>query len=263
MIPDSGSNSSRRSADEKNTIVEGGSSEILLDPATFVLDASGQSILLLTDDATATAPTPGQKPVYQLSKDITTTSTKESSVKFERVVKIEEEDDDDVPNQHCFYLVHPLNAQYRKDLPAYYITAMPGKEMIGNISFEITQPRLRRAEFKALLSAKRDAKSEPLLDQGSDGGGGGQVLWHVKPSWKGGGRYKWTDGDGRQVAVEEGRDPCKLAVTVPLKGEVRDALVAMWALRMWHDTGETRQAKREGKLSCQAPVVQSSVQLDG
>ena len=37
-----------------------------------------------------------------------------------------------------------------------------------------------------------------------------------------------------------------MVVTVLMKREMRDVLVALWVLRLWFDAAESRQARREG-----------------
>jgi hypothetical protein len=52
------------------------------------------------------------------------------------------------------------------------------------------------------------------------------------------------------VAVDEKEDDrCKLSITRIMPQELRDALVATWLLRLWHDTAESKQAKRECELA--------------
>lgn len=145
--------------------------------------------------------------------------------------------------RHLFYLVHPANAQYRTDIPArYYITsAMP--EMVGNIRLETSETRFQRTSFKAMLSAKRTASDKPLFNEGTE-----QVLlFDIRPNWKlGRDCYSWSDSNGRLVAVEEKEDDrYKLSVMRSMPQELKDALVATWLLRLWHDTAESKQAKRE------------------
>jgi hypothetical protein len=49
--------------------------------------------------------------------------------------------------------------------------------------------------------------------------------------------------------VEDGKgDEHKLVITTPITQEMWDALVAVWMLRLWYETAESKQAKREGKL---------------
>lgn len=221
-------------------------------PASLCL--SGQRVLDL--DAPST-------PLYRLSSDITSTSNKDSSVIFERVKRnrpeLETEDESVTVDESnstdetyhsfrsrkgpLFYLAHPANAQYRTDIPAkYYITAvMPG--MMGNIRLETSKSRFQRPSFKAMLSWKRTASDNPLFDEDTK-----QVLlFDIQPTWTTGSNcYRWNDLHGNRLAVEENVDSTyKLCVTSWMEPELRDALVASWLLRLWHDTAESKQAKRE------------------
>jgi hypothetical protein len=216
----------------------------LVEPA--VLCFSGESVL--TEAVTPT-------PLYQLSSDITSISNKDSSVTLERV----EHDVSEIKGvtagtpqkRHLFYLAHPVNAQYRSDIPArYYITsAVP--ETVGNIRLEASEARLQRTSFKAMLSPKKTASDKPLFDEGTQ-----QVLlFDIHPDWKVGRNcYKWSDSHGRQVAIEEKEDGTyKVSITRSMPQESRDALVATWLLRLWHDTAESKQAKRQFFESMTSP----------
>lgn len=211
-----------------------------------VLFLSGQSVL--AEAATSI-------PLYQLNSDIRSISNKDSSVAFERVehnvpelkIEIEGVTAGTPRKRHLFYLAHPVNAQYRTDIPArYYITsAVP--EMVGNIRLETSEARFQRTSFKAMLSAKKTASDKPLFDEGTQQ----LLLFDIHPNWKVGRNcYRWSDSNGRQVAVEEKEDDrYKLSVTRIMPQELRDALVATWLLRLWHDTAESKQAKRECELT--------------
>ena len=217
--------------------------EEVLEPAVFLM--AGESILVQGAASTS---------VYRLSRSILAFSSKhDSSVLFERV---EHEAPEKATNtekssgqrtQRLFHLVHPLNASYRTDIPAYYITSIsPG--VLGNIQFETTKSRLQKTEFKAMSSPNKTASNKSLFDEKAQQ----QLLFTVKPKWVGA-RYKWTNSNGGEVAFEDRKKDGqhKLVVTTPLPRGMRDALVALWALRLWHDTAETRQAKREGELALQ------------
>ncbi|KAJ5463146.1 hypothetical protein N7475_008090 [Penicillium sp. IBT 31633x] len=207
----------------------------------MVLLFSGQSVF---------TEAPNSTPLYKLNRDIKSISHRDSCVDFEKIeqdvsntrIKIEDIGTGTSQKRHVFYIVHPLNAPYRTDIPAkYYITsAMP--EMIGNIRLETSQPRFQRRAFKAMLSAERTASDKPLFEEGTQ-----QLLFDIKPIWKvGRKRYSWNDANGRQVAFEEeDNDKYKLSLTSRMSEELRDALVATWVLRLWHDKAESKQAKRE------------------
>lgn len=215
-------------------------SKDILEPVVLFL--SGQSVVA---EAAPSAP------LYQLNSDIRSISNKDSSVAFERVehdvgelgIKAEGVSAGTPRKRHLFYLAHPVNAQYRTDIPAgYYITsAVP--EMVGNIRLETSETRFQRTSFRAMLSAKKTASDKPLFNEGTE-----QVLlFDIHPNWKVGRNcYTWSDSNGRLVAVEEKEDDTyKLSITRTIPQDWRDSLVATWLLRLWHDTAESKQAKRE------------------
>ncbi|KAF4765120.1 hypothetical protein HAV15_003560 [Penicillium sp. str.  len=211
----------------------GNTSTEILQPAVLFL--SGQSVC--ADSATSI-------PLYQLNSDIRSTSNKDSSVAFERVEQDIPDSETEIESvtpgtrhkRHLFYLAHPVNAQYRTDIPAkYYITsAVP--ETVGNIRLESSEARFQKTSFKAMLSAKKTASDRPLFYEGTQQ----LLLFDIQPNWKVGRTcYKWSDSNGRQVAVEEKEDDrYKLSVTSSMSQDSRDALVATWLLRLWHDTAE-------------------------
>lgn len=212
----------------------------LTSPYSLVL--SGQSIL---------AEAPSQIPLYQINHNITSIPRTESTVIFERAehdsTEKEIESNSDKPrNQRLFYLAHPVNAEYRTDIPARYYLTSASPEMMGNVRFETSKSRFQRTEFRVILSPKRTASNAPLFDKETE-----QVLFGIRSKWNAGrGGYRWTDADGRQVAYEDRKDDSyKLVVIEAISEEMRDALVALWILRLWHNIAESKHAKREGQLN--------------
>lgn len=185
------------------------------------------------------------KPLYQLSRSIGAVTHKDSSIDLVRIGRSGHEDDEDASNskqqnQHLFYLVHPVNAQYRTDVPGYYMTSV-SPEMIGNIKFETAKSKLRKSEFKALLSANKSASDNPLFDEQLQ-----ETLFSAKTTWNG--RYLWYNSEGKQVAHEGGDgNQTKLAITQPMAENMRDAMVGSWVLRLWHDRAEGGQFTKQGK----------------
>ncbi|TKX24024.1 hypothetical protein C1H76_3962 [Elsinoe australis] len=185
-----------------------------------------------------------ETPLYQLGWDVTSTSesTQKSSATFERVQHVRPEKAESTAplkqqNQLLFYLAHDADVQDGSS-PAYYITSATA-DMLGNISLESTKSKLGKSDFKCLLSVDKTAKDAQLFDPHP------QSLFEVKSKMIGG-RYSWTNSGGEQIAYEEAKnDQHKLVVTASLEEAKRDALVATWCLRLWHDTAESRLAKRE------------------
>ncbi|KAL2827805.1 hypothetical protein BDW59DRAFT_54770 [Aspergillus cavernicola] len=235
----------------EDTLVQEGSKEVNLPPAVLLLE--GQSI---RDELSAH--------LYQLSRTVTTlprTTLKSSSVIFERV-------EHDAPekagasetlqpkHQHLFYLAHPADAQYRTDIPAYYITSVDA-ETVGNIHFETSKSRLQKTEFTALLSAKRTASHRPLFDEA----GKLVTLFNARPKWMGS-CYSWMDRNGHQLAFEDRKgEQHKLVITSPMSQDTRDALTAMWVLRLWYETAESKQAKKEAMERMMPPVSYQDLRL--
>ena len=234
----------------------------LLEPAVLLLGATKKTIYAENDPST---------PLYRMSRDVLAIPQQGSSVKFERVDggngyaygnghrnlglgKLSDAQSKDISrmgeqsesqSQHLFYLVHPENARYRKDIPAqYYITAKTRELTLGNMRLDAGKSVLGKVEFKAVVSEGRTMYDKDLFDEKGE-----RVLFCAKPKWACGGRLKWVDGEGRELAVEEekGEEPT-LVVTERMEREVRDALVAAWVLKLWHDTMESGEAKRECKF---------------
>ncbi|EMR63580.1 hypothetical protein UCREL1_9466 [Eutypa lata UCREL1] len=198
----------------------GGPSEDLVDPATLVFTGTSVSTSVVFEEVEHSPEQPPEK------AEATSPAQQQK--------------------RHLYYLAHPAGAQYQVDRPAYYVTsASPDNAALGNIGLETSKTGAfpKKMEFRAMLSAGKTASDSPLFDERP------QPLFDARPKWTGG--YAWVDAEDngrRQIAHEEdekrgGRH--KLVVTAPLRREVRDALVAAWCLRLWHDTAESKEAKRD------------------
>lgn len=213
-----------------------------IEPSVLVLD--GESI---HDEASP------KTPLYRLSRKVTIVIPNKSSIKFERIEHVPPQKDESTARpterrHHMFYLVHPSNARYRTDVHPYYMTAKK-PSMLGNVRLEAATSRLQKTEFKALLSAGRSAADDPLFDEND----GKKVLFSAKPRWMGG-RCNWTDTKGKELAFEDGKgEKPRLIITTAMEVDVRDALVAIWCLKVWRDTNETLAAKMDGKLAFTVP----------
>ncbi|OTA54213.1 hypothetical protein K449DRAFT_202590 [Hypoxylon sp. EC38] len=207
-------------------------SDDILEPVTLLL--TGQSVVF---DIT------GQKPLYQMNWDITSIPQKGSSAVFERVqedpvTELDNATSTKQRNQHIFYLAHPAGAQYQTDTPAYYLTSV-SPDMLGNITLEKSKSLLQKTEFKAMLTAGKNWSDNHLFDTNAE------LLFDIKPKLIGD-QYTWYDSNGQQIAYEDGKaGQHKLVITAPMERKRRDALVAIWCLRLWHDTAESKEAKRD------------------
>ncbi|KAI1339653.1 hypothetical protein F5Y15DRAFT_66088 [Xylariaceae sp. FL0016] len=183
-----------------------------------VLSIEGQLIV----DAAAKAP-----PLYQLSWDVTAIPQKGSSAVFQKW-KLGD----------LFYLAHPADAPYRSDRPPYYITSI-SDESLGNISLDVSKSRWQKPDIGVFLHANRTASDNPLFHESPT------LLFKAAAKWMDS-RYTWTDSNGRPLAHEEERNGRRCLVFMcDMDGNLRDALVATWCLRLWHDTAESRTAKRD------------------
>ncbi|KAI9375083.1 hypothetical protein BJX61DRAFT_531838 [Aspergillus egyptiacus] len=197
-------------------------------------------------------------PLYQCNSNIQSVSNRDSSALLERVQRNEagldaepESSAAGASSKHLFWLVHPANSQYRTDIPARYFITAADSEMLGNIRLEISEPRLQRTSFKAKVGVGKTAASKPLFDEEQ------VLLFDIRPRLGlNASSYQWSNSSGHQVAVEEKHDDRhKLSITRSMTQQSRDALVTTWLLRLWHQTADSRQAKREFYESMTTPEI--------
>lgn len=214
-----------------------------LDQSTVTLILDNQTVHLEDDAST---------PLYRLSRSVTTIQQRPSSVQFDSVEhvsheKAESSDNPQIRSTHLFSLVHPVNARYRTDKPAYYATSNPATTG-SNFILQPSRSKnpLQKPEFTVLASAGRTAASEVLFANAKEE----QVLFTVKKKWSGE-RCVWRSHSGSEVAIEEGakdgRGTRKLVMTESLDKETLHVLVAAWCLRSWHDVAESKEATRSSK----------------
>jgi hypothetical protein len=210
----------------------------VLQPVTLSLD--GKDVV---DDQTKTL-------LYQLSADVTTGGHHGASIKFKRADQDQHPKEPGAPgrpsrNAHLFYLAHPMSLvlQEKPTGPTYYLTAVAASNL-GNVALDIHRSRVQRPEFTALVSPGRSARDDPLFSASEEQ----RPLFVAKSAGMlRGGRYKWTDAQGDEVAVEE-EDGGKiirkrrLVVTKSLKRYERDALAALWVLRQWFEAADPHDA---------------------
>ncbi|GAB1315625.1 hypothetical protein MFIFM68171_05835 [Madurella fahalii] len=256
------------------------------------------------------AETTPSAPLYHLSKSLDSLTHKVSSIYFSRIIsddvknKLQGEDEssncsssfepcpaDQQRQQHevvLYNLVHPLNSQYRTDIPAaYYMTSkspFPGSTL-GNIKLvSPSSPSLARKyllpfhkpTFTALLNPSATSSSSPLFPPAVSSPESGstvqstteqlQVLFTAKPRAGRGGRRVWewlyADASGKQViAREEGGDTKKqqqpsLVITAApdqMTQETKDALVALWVLRLWWAVAEEKEFQKQAIIEMTPP----------
>ncbi|KAI1458117.1 hypothetical protein F4805DRAFT_457029 [Annulohypoxylon moriforme] len=198
---------------------------------------------LLFRDQSVVSDTKATATLYRMNWDITSIPQRGSSVVFERVGEDNPLESKDLASikrrdEHIFYLAHPASAKYQNETPGYYLTSV-SSESLGNICLKTSKSAFQKTEFRMLISTGRTWSDQPLFDEDA------KPLFEVKPKWMGG-RYIWSNCNGEQVAYEDKKgDQQVLVITAPVKRKLRDALVATWCLRLWYETAESTQARRD------------------
>ncbi|RFN48017.1 hypothetical protein FIE12Z_7740 [Fusarium flagelliforme] len=95
-------------------------------------------------------------------------------------------------------------------------------------------------QFKAMLNADKSAEDALLFNRDTQ-----ELLFDIKPKLKGG-QYEWVGVDGQKIGYEssEGEED-KLHFEISISQQKKDALVAFWILRLWHDAVE-KEANQKG-----------------
>lgn len=136
--------------------------------------------------------------------------------------------------------------------PSYYLTAT-SPSTAGNVELRPTTHGglWQKCPMEAFVHTGRTAESRELWDHH----GSPQLLFRLKPpNWtpfNAGPRWRYFDADGTQLACEEREGEGwqhKLVITAATTSRVKDALVAVWCLRLWLRTVESRRNKKEGML---------------
>ncbi|KAG7406081.1 hypothetical protein Forpe1208_v013948 [Fusarium oxysporum f. sp. rapae] len=194
-------------------------------PTTLIFD--GQQITLENEPS---------MPLYRLSRTIACKVQKHCSIIFEQIEVVETSQPDGKGSRtrqrphDLYYLVNSLlMLQRRHDTPACYLTA-PSSKALGNIQVDVYDTPSQYLGFKAMLNADKSADDVQLFKADTQ-----EILFEMRPKLKGG-PYQWIDADGQIIAYEPGQDGNhKLVIQVPLQQDIRDALVALWTLRLWYE----------------------------
>ncbi|GKU07577.1 hypothetical protein FLAG1_08313 [Fusarium langsethiae] len=206
----------------------------VIEPGTLVF--SGQ--LITSEDAPST-------PIYQLNRELACKVQRNMAMIFESVQFTETTNPENnmtrkrKTTQDLYYLVHLRNKPSQDDVPIYYMTAAsPGT--MGNIQLDVSSTEHQKEELRAMLNADKSAADILLFNRDTQ-----QLLFDIKPKWQGG-QYQWIDVNGLKVASESWTsEKQKLHIEVPLGQQKKDALVALWILRLWHGIVEGRVTERE------------------
>ncbi|KAK0652773.1 hypothetical protein B0T16DRAFT_406784 [Cercophora newfieldiana] len=229
-----------------------------------------QSVYILYGDFISAETSPST-PLYHLSKSLASLTHKDSSLYFSRIIVNDTktstpDSENQQPQQTPLYsLVHPKNAHYRTDIPApYFMTNNSPVPALGNIKFvpsftpSLTKKFIlpfHKPTFTAFLSPSSTSSSSPLFPE-SDASL--EVLFTAKPS-RGGRVWEWLDASGKEVvAREEAGDkkqqlPPRLVVEGEASLEMRDALVALWVLRLWWSVAEEKDFQNEVIMNLTPP----------
>ncbi|VTO85035.1 unnamed protein product [Fusarium graminearum] len=184
-------------------------------------------------------------PIYQLNRELACKVQRNMAIIFETVHFTETTNPESKTvrrrkvTQDLYYLVHLRNSPSRDNLLKYYITAA-SPETLGNVQLDVTDAQ--EEGFRAMLNADKSAADILLFNRDTQ-----QLLFDIKPKWQGG-QYQWIDVNGVKVASEFGtREEPRLHIEIPLQQQKRDALVALWILRLWYSIAENRTATRQGE----------------
>lgn len=190
---------------------------------------------------------PNAPPLYELSHSIGFLSDNDRTVRFEKLDH-SVTDVDGTPQvitrkRHIFDLKHPTAAtdptfEYhaesvtRRTLCSFGLSPIKSRGLRSSKGFQV-QRAVRGADHK--YAAK-------------------EVLFSAAPAKDKAVGYEWSDAQGSLVAREiETDDMMSLVVRAEMGHLVRDALVASWVARIWHDLAKGRLSPKqkwaEGKFS--------------
>ncbi|KAH8172220.1 hypothetical protein LIA77_08988 [Sarocladium implicatum] len=222
-----------------------------MDPTKTSIDSvmgsqSQGPVTLILNDQTIHLDDRASTPLYHLSRSVTALQQEPSAIQLDSLDRplSTSRSNPETCTSHLFYLVHPINAQWRTDKPAYYATSVPdtkGSNFILQPSRSMNP--LHKTEFTVLESPGRTAADEVLFANSKE-----QRFVFTAKRKRSGERHVWHDDAGREIATDEGakggQGTRKLIVTEPLDRETMYTLVGAWCLRVWHDVAESKEATR-------------------
>lgn len=228
--------------------------------ATATKDEHSPCTITLDGDILFSTESP-RVPIYRLGGNVTKPGIGKTSMDFSEVNVAARQTGEKSPQQQdgsrrLFYLVHPQNASYRDDRPPYYMTrAEPASSDSGNVRLETdSRPSitsLRKTVFTAMLSRGRSAFDRDLFSPRD----GEEVLFSAKEEGltRNSKRCAWSDSTGTVIAFEgddskRGSSDAALKIVGPMTQPARELLIATWCLKLWHNTAETKRAKRDGEF---------------
>ncbi|KAK0737191.1 hypothetical protein B0T21DRAFT_410642 [Apiosordaria backusii] len=188
-----------------------------------------------------------------LTSNLTNLTNSESSSTLETNPSI-----GDKQENRLFNLVHPVNADYRTDIPAHYFLTChsPSLSSIGNIKLTTSKSLLSRQvdKFKAFHYPNRTASTSPLFpDEDSNNNSNEEKVLFTATRQTFGRGYIWTNSHNKEVAREEEHKDGEVVkgrkliftATTGISKEEQDAVVALWVLKRWAEVAEERGFKKE------------------
>jgi hypothetical protein len=195
----------------------------LLQPVILVLD--GQSIHAESDPTV---------PLYEVNRGIASLGPATSVVEFARMER--RVANANPRSRHIYNLHHaqPLIRVPSARHAEYFIQAVAAPaRRLGHLGLK----QARVAEHWTVLPV--DMKGWTEMDRPPFGADAEPVLEARHRQ----GACKWTDGDGRDVAMEYDSDrEHRLLITASLQREMLDALVALWCCRVWQQSVDQQPA---------------------
>ncbi|KAI1206144.1 uncharacterized protein F4807DRAFT_453575 [Annulohypoxylon truncatum] len=206
-----------------------------------------QPVILVLTGHFIRAQSVGGTPLYELSRDIRTSSTSEAQlaqVSLERLIHNVRVSANGTPrvlhrNRHIFELKH---------LPPVISTGFPycleatSRHALGNLALK--SPSFPRSTFKIVrineekgdgLPKGYKARKESLK--------GGEMIFEIVRKR---GHYEWMSPEGNRIAVEDETDGNhRLIVTAPVMRRTMDAMMGSWCLRIWRDSIKSNHQPRK------------------
>lgn len=198
--------------------------------------------------------------LYRLNRGVASLTHSTSEVELERVHQTvragSSASNDPEPNikihtRHIYTLKHMRSMGLivlPSDAPRFYIEAVSRRhEALGDIGLK--QARFCSSRWTALpvdVSGRNSSLRLPQFVEGQ------KPMFAVRREKDG--KHRWTDGTGKDVAVEdEGEGQHRLVVSVSLSRETMDALVALWCVRLWQYSAEHAEGLHEGMEGGMSP----------
>jgi hypothetical protein len=219
-----------------------------------------QPVIFLLNKQTIHAESLDSPPLYQLNRGVATLSHATEQVELARVerrVKTHDNGNPVIkPRERSIFTLHCMKNMpgglepLPPDSPQYWIRPA-SRKTIGAIGLK---KALLRSRWKALPVDLSGKKSEFGLQQFVQG------AYPIFELVQKGGRYQWTDSEGKPVAVEdEGENEHRLLISKPLRRQAMDALVALWCCRLWNYSANHQEKVHEGTARRKLTICRGTI----